>query len=191
MNTQSDQPNRYAAPQAEVEDVKDDTEVGELAGRGERLGAALLDGLLWGFAVWIPLFFGIFANGMDGLKSFTDSANTANPFSIFMAFGKLFTGTAGLLLIIGVLIVGGINLYFVAKNSQSIGKKLVGLKVVRTDGSKATLARIFWMRNVVNFLPRLIPFVANLYSLVDSLFIFGEQRRCIHDHIADTIVVKA
>jgi uncharacterized RDD family membrane protein YckC len=30
-----------------------------------------------------------------------------------------------------------------------------------------------------------------LYGLIDSLLIFRESRRCLHDNIADTIVVKA
>ena len=58
---------------------------------------------------------------------------------------------------------------------------------MRSDGSDATLGRIFWLRNVVNALIAIIP----LYSLIDILFIFGESRQCLHDKIADTIVVKA
>ena len=60
-----------------------------------------------------------------------------------------------------------------------------------SDGSKASLARIFWLRNVVNGLPSFIPIVSLIYWLVDTLMIFGESRRCLHDRIADTIVVKA
>jgi len=63
--------------------------------------------------------------------------------------------------------------------------------VTRSDGSQRSIARLFWLRNFVSGLPGAIPFLGKLYSLVDPLFIFGEQRRCIHDHIADTIVVKA
>jgi uncharacterized RDD family membrane protein YckC len=63
----------------------------------------------------------------------------------------------------------------------------MGIKVVRKDGSKASLGRIFFLRNVVNIILAFIP----LYGLVDALLIFGESRQCIHDKIADTIVVKA
>jgi uncharacterized RDD family membrane protein YckC len=64
---------------------------------------------------------------------------------------------------------------------------MIGIKVVRSDGSKASLGRIFWLRNFVNGLLGIIPF----YQLIDILFIFGDQRQCLHDKIADTIVVKA
>ena len=40
---------------------------------------------------------------------------------------------------------------------QTIAKKLIGIKVVRSDGSRATVGRIFWLRNVVNTLITLIP----------------------------------
>ena len=46
---------------------------------------------------------------------------------------------------------------------------------------------IFWLRNVVNGLLGIIP----LYGIIDALFIFGESRQCLHDKIADTIVIKA
>jgi uncharacterized RDD family membrane protein YckC len=64
---------------------------------------------------------------------------------------------------------------------------MLGIKVVRTDGSPASVGRIFWLRNVVNGLIGIVP----LYGLVDVLFIFSESRQCLHDKIADTAVVKA
>jgi hypothetical protein len=36
----------------------------------------------------------------------------------------------------------------------------------------------------------LISFVP-LYTIVDHLFIFGESRQCLHDKLADTIVIQA
>jgi len=60
------------------------------------------------------------------------------------------------------------------------------------DGSDAGLARIFWMRNVVGiFLIGMIPVVGSFYGLIDPLFIFGDERRCLHDMIADTKVIEA
>ena len=60
----------------------------------------------------------------------------------------------------------------VYRNAQTIGKKLVGIKVARTDGSRASLARIFWLRNVVNQLVTMVlafvPFVGGFYPLVDA-----------------------
>jgi uncharacterized RDD family membrane protein YckC len=80
---------------------------------------------------------------------------------------------------------------FVYRNGQTIGKKLVGIKVARTDGSRATLGRIFWLRYLLNTVITLVPGLGGLYALVDILMIFGEARRCCHDYIADTIVIRA
>ena len=76
---------------------------------------------------------------------------------------------------------------------QTIGKKLVGIKVARTDGSRATsLARIFWLRYLLNsvFMWCAIFAAASILSSTVCM-IFGEQRRCCHDYIADTIVIRA
>jgi uncharacterized RDD family membrane protein YckC len=62
---------------------------------------------------------------------------------------------------------------------------------VRTDGSRVSFARIFWLRNVLNTCFSFIPLVGGLYGLIDALFIFGSAKRCVHDYIADTIVVRA
>ena len=35
-----------------------------------------------------------------------------------------------------------------------------------------------------------IPFVGFIFTIVDPLFIFQESRRCVHDLIADTLVIK-
>ena len=74
-----------------------------------------------------------------------------------------------------------------SRNGQSIAKKLLGIKVVRTDGSPVSLGRLFLLRNVVNGIISLVP----LYGFVDALFIFGESRQCLHDRIAGTVVLKA
>jgi uncharacterized RDD family membrane protein YckC len=103
----------------------------------------------------------------------------------------LIYGPVGIAVLIGAIVWGVITFVLVKRNSQTIGKKLVGIKVVRSDGSPASLGRIFWLRNVVNGIPTAIPVVGTIYTLVDHLFIFSEARQCLHDKIADTIVVRA
>jgi uncharacterized RDD family membrane protein YckC len=79
----------------------------------------------------------------------------------------------------------------VYQNGQTIGKRLLGIKVVRTDGSRASLSRIFFLRYLLNTLFMWVPLAGGLYALVDPLMIFGEARRCCHDYLADTIVIWA
>jgi uncharacterized RDD family membrane protein YckC len=171
-----DQVNPYAPPKAVVRDA---AEAGEfnLATRGSRLGAALLDSLT-GFVVALPVFIAMGPN----IVSLMAGGQIDNLAAIGLA------GAISSVLAIALLIV---TIILVSRNAQTIGKKLVGIKVARSDGSKAGLGRIFWLRNVVNTLISMIPFVGSLYGLVDVLFIFGEKQRCLHDHIADTIVIRA
>ena len=175
MNTATPhQPNPYAPPKADVGSGSDLDEHAELAGRGERLGAAILDTIIGGVLVGLPLL-----AGMDW--------NAASAGDWESALSGIGVGLAGL----GLLIYIVVTTYLVNKNGQTIAKKIVGIKVVRSDRSRASLGRIFWLRNVVNAIPGAIPYIGNVYSLVDSLFIFNDARQCIHDKIADTIVVKA
>jgi uncharacterized RDD family membrane protein YckC len=85
----------------------------------------------------------------------------------------------------------GVWLYMTLKQlsatGQSLAKKYFNIKIVRSDGSPASLGNIVWKRNVVNALLGIIP----LYGIIDVLLIFGEERKCLHDKIADTIVVEA
>jgi uncharacterized RDD family membrane protein YckC len=166
MNT----PNPYAPPQAAVADIADPNGPAPHAERSTRLVAAILDGLIGAILIYTPLLFG---------GVFTFSNGKFNPAAIL--------GGAGLLALLGFVIWCVITYVLVKRNGQTIGKKMLGIKVVRTDGSRASVGRIFWLRNFVNGILGVIP----LYGLVDILLIFGEPRRCVHDKLADTIVVKA
>jgi uncharacterized RDD family membrane protein YckC len=184
MTTLSEEPgNPYAPPQAAVNDAETaDTElVPELASRMSRLGAVLLDGVIAGVLCLLPLFIGFDA------QAFSRAATAKDDDGMVAALS-----TAGLTgAVLGALIWVVLTLYLVARDGQTLGKKVVGIKVVRADGSRASLGRIFWLRNVANSLPGFIPLLGNFYSLLDHLFIFGSRNQCLHDRIADTIVVDA
>lgn len=170
MNSNS-QPNPYAPPTAAVGDSVDNDATLVSAERGTRLGAAMLDGVIL-MLIYIPFLIGFTSGSAPDLK-------------------QLVFGSAGAITLVLFLAWAAYTSYLVNLNGQTIAKKLLGIKVVRSDGARASLGRIFWMRNVVNMLPSIIPFVGYFYGLVDALFIFSEKRQCLHDKIADTIVVRA
>lgn len=165
--------NPYAPPQAEVRDAAAPEGTFELAGRGTRLGASILDTLIWSVAI-VPLFIGV---NFEAVRAGRYQE----------AFSPIGIGLTVLL----ALILIAITTVLVHKNGQTPGKKILGIKVVRSDFSPATLGRIFWLRNVVNFLPSMIPYLGNIYGLVDHVFIFNDRRQCVHDRIADTVVINA
>src|SRR5262245_53390791 len=158
--------NPYA-PQRDVgrEMLPDDQ---ELAGRGSRLLAWFLDGVIASFMVWLPMLIVAAATGV-----FTQPSGQ---FDFGLLSLPLFLGA------MGFIAWAWITLLLVARYGQTIAKRLVEIRVIRSDGSEASLGRIFWMRNVLNGLLGVIP----LYWLIDLLFILGERRQTIHDLVADT-----
>lgn len=141
-----------------------------LAGRGARLGAFLLDLLI----LSVSLLPGIAV----GIAGGDDNENT-----------KVI---AGLLCGLGILLVLIVQFYLLSTRGQTIGKKVVGVKVVKyADGSNPGFVYACLLRLIVPGLISNVPIVGFLFSIVDVCFIFSEERRCIHDQIAGTKVVNA
>ena len=92
--------------------------------------------------------------------------------------------------VVAVLAVGGLNLWTLHRHRASLGKCSLGLRIVRADGTEAELWRIVFLRWLPVTVIGVIPYLGFL-TLVDVLFIFGESRQCLHDKLADTIVVNA
>lgn len=162
-----DPPSPYAPPVARVDDVADRS-ANQPADRAVRLGAFIIDGIITS-AIVIPVWIW----GLD--RSLFKPMDLAEALQ-YMGFA------------FSVYLV--INGAWLARHSQSVGKRLLGIRIVRSDGTRAGLARLFVVRYAANMAVVMIPLVGLLYALIDSLAIFGQQRRCIHDHIADTVVVK-
>jgi uncharacterized RDD family membrane protein YckC len=166
---------------------------GSLADRGARLLAASIDELIL-LGISLPMLFGALPTLMSLVSAAIAGApgpGEINPELIDTGdiVRTMLSGRGTIVTVVALLAWCVITAWLVAANGQSIGKRLVGIKVVRTDGSPASFARILFLRNVVNGLPNLLPYVGWLYQLVDPLLIYQESRRCLHDRIADTIVV--
>ncbi|MEO8809696.1 MAG: RDD family protein [Rhodanobacter sp.] len=167
--------NPYAAPAAAVDDVRDRVE-GDLesrkAGRGRRLGAALLDLVI--NVVWVAPFImgGLMASGVKaGTKS-------AGPMIALMVLGFF--------LLVAMIVI---NCVLVHRYGQTIGKRALDIAMVRSDGERMGLVRYIFLRLLPVSLLGAIPLVGKFAGLVDVLLIFGTERRCLHDLIADTIVI--
>ncbi len=74
-----------------------------------------------------------------------------------------------------------------ATEGKTIAKKLLRMKIVTRDGSSPGFCRGVAVRHWVVAAMNFIPF----FSLLNILFIFGEQKRCIHDFLAGTYVIDA
>jgi uncharacterized RDD family membrane protein YckC len=148
-------------------------EVFVLAGRGQRLGGALLDSLI-AFLVTLPVMFiaGVFKQIGDG------EAMSLGQQVFFFFFGLVL-----------FLVING---YLLAKRGQTVGKMIAGTRIVSHEtGQIVSLGRVFCLRLLPLSFVSQIPVIGGLCALVDTLFIFRQDRRCIHDLIAGTTVIKA
>lgn len=161
--------NPYAAPAARLSDVA--TKVLHLASRGSRFVANFLD------TIFTVLVFGL----MMVIEPIFAEMQDAEAFRITCWVVAILAGLG--------LIVG--NCIMLHRNGQTIGKRLFNIKVVQTDGSRVALWRFIFLRYGPVALLSAIPGIGGLVSLVDALMIFGEQQRCLHDHMANTIVISA
>jgi uncharacterized RDD family membrane protein YckC len=161
--------NRYAPPKAEVQDV---AEGGNLASLGARLGGAIIDAIIsWVLVFPLMYYTGFWQSAMAGQVNY---------------------GLQVLLSIGGMVIFLLLNGYLLAKHGQTIGKRIVGTRIVSvTDGQILPLVKVFGLRYVPMSLVAMVPIVGNILALVNVLFIFRDDRRCIHDLIAGTRVINA
>lgn len=134
-----------------------------LADRGDRFLAKLIDGLAFGL-VSIPFW---------------------------LAGGSIEGDTGGLLMLVGFIAISAMIVYqamLLWKEGQTIGKRAMKIRIVSFEtGKNAGFEPNVFRREIVNGLLGLIPF----YGLIDVLLIFREDKRCVHDLIAGTTVVKA
>lgn len=141
----------------------------QIADRGSRFVANLVDNLLL-VVVMVAAMVPWVALGVAG-------PDGSGAFELFFAFAWL----------VGLLAYIGAQVAMQVRYGQSIGKKLMGIRVVRPDGTPVSLARLIFLRNGV---PQVINAFCGIFSLVDVLFIFAADSRCVHDMLADTIVVR-
>ncbi len=145
----------------------------ELASRWKRLGGALLDSVIaMGINFPFMMFAGVFKQLTQGQRM------TIGQYIFFFFFG------------LAVFLV--VNGYLLAKHGQTVGKKLVGTRIVaNADEQILSLGRVFGLRYLPLSLIVQIPIVGGLFCFVDVLFIFRKDKRCIHDLIAGSKVVNA
>ena len=162
--------NPYAAPESRILSPPPLTQEDELADRGMRLAAHFID-IGFYLAAIIP---GVIIMVLAASSNDDVIAN------------------AGILVMFaGLLGFGVYNCVLLHRNAQTLGKKLMRIKIARVDGSRAGLIRIFFLRGLPIGILNAIPLIGYIFALVDPLMIFRNDQRCLHDLIADTIVIKA
>ena len=168
MRSSTPENNPFAPPTAHVEDIASGGQA--LGGRWTRLGAILIDGLIQGgiyYAIAFTVMPRLVPKPEQGIGAFV------------------------LQLVVSLALFAALQGYLLMTQGQTIGKKLLGLRIVRSNGARADLVRLLGLRTFLGWALTMIPLVGVFYALVDCLLIFRASHKCLHDNIADTIVVKA
>ena len=173
--------NPYSVSPADIDNrLYESGQEDQLAGRFTRFAAVLADGFFLGIiTVPVQIATGYVARSAKGQTSWLESL----AMSLF--------GLGAFLLLNG---------YLLAKRGQTIGKMLTKIQIVSAeDGGLLSFLRVYayrylWLLPLL-IVVLLIPgdrdnLLVSVAVLVDSVLIFGSERRCLHDRIAGSKVVK-
>ena len=145
----------------------------ELASRSDRLAAVIVDSVI---LISISVLIIYLKYGFD------DIINTLQNLSLLDTIVLFIFGQTSFLILNG---------YLLLKKGQTIGKKFMEIKIVTTDDELPSLLKSYVLRYLSISLFAYVPIIGNLLIMIDDLFIFRNDRRCIHDLVAGTKVVEA
>ncbi len=137
-----------------------------------RVGAKLIDGLIFGVVLLIPimLFAGFAVWGSSSGRTQPGALGAEMVLQLVMQLGFM------------VLSVG-YNTFFLGKYGATLGKMACGLRVVTAQGTPLTYGRAFG-RSCAELLSGFICDIGYIIAAFDS------EKRALHDHIAGTRVVR-
>lgn len=148
----------------------------ELASLSQRLQAAILDKIIFPTIMLVPFIIGFdlinVEAGMNGVL--------AVPISTQIKVSVL-----------EIILFMALNSYLLKEYGQTLGKRIVGIAVVGENGNKLSLQDMITKRYLPFWIAAYIPMFGFFIIVANALAIFrGNKRRCLHDDLAKTIVIK-
>jgi uncharacterized RDD family membrane protein YckC len=146
-----------------------------LAQRTTRLGAFVIDVIFEYWALVIGWGIIMVSGGMAG---------SGGPPDELVAVAML--GGSGWLLLAKCF-----QWYRLATRGQTLGKGLLGIKLVKNDGAEVDFVSAVVLRNwILGMAQSCLSYFGFCVFLLDALIIFSEDQRTLHDHIASTRVIE-
>lgn len=166
-------------PGAFAEQAKIERGPHRLADWGPRVGASLIDGLIIS-----AIFAVIFVPLLAAFPFLSDS--TGGIIGLVLAgLGGIFIFCVALALYAPILLVKW--------DGQTVGKRAVGIRVIKADGEKLDFVEAFVREGIIKGLLVLLiaMFTFALVPLVNYLWpLWDDENRCLHDFLCNTRVVE-
>jgi uncharacterized RDD family membrane protein YckC len=146
----------------------------ELASISRRFAAMFVDGLILSLPLIIVVLFTVLP--LFGAGESVESIEKLMPVLPFVNA------------VLTLLWMGVVVLYealMLSASGQTVGKKMMNLKVVTADGSPISRGQA-WGRATIRQVFGLVPCL----GLIDYLVAFGAERTCVHDILAKTRVIN-
>jgi len=150
------------------------------AGWWHRVGGAVIDGLISGVVFGVFVIIGMMIAFRDAwVDSYTDDVHNVDPLG-FVIIG------------IGFLVFVAIDIWNrglrVGTKGQSLGKQLVGIRVVRAQDGNLLGAGSGFLRWLITFLFGLISCV----SIIDVLWpLWDDKNQTLHDKVVGAVALRA
>jgi uncharacterized RDD family membrane protein YckC len=168
-----DEQNPYRGPDAAVAEFSSGD---ELAGRGARLGAAIIDGIIM-LVILMPMMY------MGGYMAAATAAAQSGQ--------QVGLGITLMWAAIGFAVFAIVQAFPLNATGQTWGKKVLKIKIVDLAGNKPPLGRLLGLRYLPVQAVSNVPLIGPVIAIVNVLLIFRNDRRCGHDLVAGTRVVHA
>jgi uncharacterized RDD family membrane protein YckC len=188
--TMYDEWNQYRHALAEQPPVVAPRQV-VLAGWGARFGAFVIDSIL----LSIPMMFFVWSEFKPLLETYVASASVdpATGQVDQTAFQQYMSGIMALNLKMTLVFVALATVYYVVCHgsmAQSLGKMLVGIRLIRKDGGDPTWGNAI-RRALVNPIVQVVPVVGGFVMLLNGLWpLWDDNNQSLADKAGGTLVVR-
>ena len=167
-----------------------------VAGAGDSIPAALLNQLFTFFVLLVP-FVGLIIFAVKHEGRIGDSEEI---FGLLAGMASFWIG------LVAILVYSVVQIYYMSRDGQSLGKKIMKIRVLKTDGRNPGFVGTVLVREIawsvlVAIIAAIIGLIAgengesaiNLLAFLANfvlLFMVKRDRRTLYDMLADTVVVK-
>jgi uncharacterized RDD family membrane protein YckC len=163
----------------------------------QRLLARLIDGVILVILtspLWFPVLLSLFRRVQRLAGQYPDLSQPAAAQAFNTSLSQMLTGMTGTFLLLGLGVAAvsfGYDWLQHGLWGQTIGKRVMGTKVVTADTRAPVSGQAAGTRAAVYALVPAVPSVGALFALINEAWLLWDPRRqCLHDKAARTVVVK-